>query len=148
MTRSIFVFYILILVCILESIRFKNAFHDCAYQHESDKDLISRDVCLFPEDRLKFKDAVDCEGAERRLRLTIFICTLYSWSSESITLHVWHTLTGSYWAMCGILLPLLIAYMHFWSQRKLQMDVMGQFGKYLKLGEKKKKKSKNAISYR
>jgi hypothetical protein len=93
----------------------------------SDMELLNRDVCSL-SDRLKFKTTVDCEGAERRLRISVQMCTFYTWGSESSISRIFYELTGSYWALVGVILPLVIAYMYFWNQRKM-LDRFGELFK-------------------
>lgn len=132
--------------------RIQHAYHDCTRQNAVDKELLLRDICAFPEERLLFGNTVDCVGAERRQRMSVFMCTLYKWSSESQFSIIWQTLTSSYWSIIGILIPLLIAYMYFWSQRRLQMDMMGKFGDMMRKRPppppKRIMSDRNAISYR
>ena len=146
MLKILATFALLLLIYSYEHPRFNNAYHDCTRQNIADHELLLRDICVFPEERLRFSDSVDCVGAERRQRMSVFACTLHKWSVESAVAEIWGRLTYSYWTIAGILIPLLLGYMYFWSQRKLQMDMMGKFGEIL--GKREKRKERNAISYR
>ena len=151
MLKILVVCTILLLIYSYEHTRLQNAYHDCTHQNAVDRELLLRDICLFAEERLRFTDTVDCVGAERRQRSSILMCTLYKWSVESAVAEIWQRLTHSYWSIVGILIPLLLGYMYFWSQRKLQMDMMGKFGEILGKREKRKTirdRERNAISYR
>ena len=140
---------LVLIIYAYEHVRIQHAYHDCTHQHAVDRDLLLREICMFPEERLRFADTVDCAGAERRQRTTIFMCTLNKWSVESSVSTIWHRMTSSYWSIAGILIPLTLGYMYFWSQRKLQMDMMGKFNE---LWKKKKHgridRARDAISYR
>ncbi len=131
MIKIIFTVVILVLIYAHENARLQHAYHDCIGQFVADSELMSRDVCRHFEDRVMFKDSVDCEGAEKRLKLSIPVCTLYKWSVESSLSRMFHDLTGSYWALLGLVLPLLGLYMFFWNQRRMQMDVFDNVGKIL-----------------
>jgi len=152
MLKILGTFALLLLIYSYEHVRLQNAYHDCTHQNAADRELLLRDICLFPEERLRFAESVDCVGAERRQRMSIVMCTLHKWSVESAIAEIWQRLTHSYWSIVGILIPLLLGYMYFWSQRKLQMDMMGKFGELLGKREKRKEirsnRDRNAISYR
>lgn len=107
-----------ILIYSHENQRFYHAYYDCLKQHMIDMELLNRDVCS-REDRLKFKETVDCEGAERRLRISVQMCTMYTWAVQSSLSRIFYELTGSYWSLIGLILPILVAWMYFWNQRKL-----------------------------
>ncbi len=141
---------IAILIYSHEHTRITHAYHDCTRQNAVDRELLVREICIFPEERMRFVGTVDCAGAERRQRTSIFMCTLHKWSVESAVADIWHRLTSSYWSLAGILLPLIGMYMYFWSQRKLQMDMMGKFGELMGGGKREKKRienRRNAVSY-
>ncbi len=151
MLKILATFALLLLIYSYEHARINHAYHDCTHQNAIDRELLLRDICIFPEERLRFTASVDCVGAERRQRMSILLCTLHKWSVESAIAEIWNRLTYSYWTIAGILIPLLLGYMYFWSQRRLQMDMMGKFGELLGKKEKRKMirdKGRNAISYR
>lgn len=150
MWKFLIIFFGLILIYSYENQRFQHAWYDCIEKQMSDRELVRRDVCL--EDRKLFKNSVDCEGAERRLRISVPMCTLYTWSVESSIAQIYYRLTGSYWSLFGIILPLLIAYMYFWNQRKMQTGMMEKFGELFVKTKKLKKSGKrdfgNQLSYK
>lgn len=124
----------------------QHAYYDCLEKRISDSELITRDVCK--EDRFLFQKNVDCDGAERRLRISIFVCTIYTVCSESFISEIFQKLTSSYFTIICTILPIIVAYMYFWSQRKVQMDMMGKFGELFGKRIKKKKVFGNALSYK
>ncbi len=132
MIKIIFTVLILVLIYAHENARLQHAYYDCVAQSIADRELMIRDVCRQFEDRLLFKESVDCEGAEKRLRMSIPMCTLFKWSVESSLARMFNDLTGSYWALLGLFLPLVGLYMFFWNQRRMQMDVFDRVGSIMK----------------
>lgn len=124
-----------ILIYSYENQRFRHAYYDCLKQHMTDMELINRDVCSMT-DRLKFKDTVDCEGAERRLRISVQMCTLYTWGAQSSISRIYFELTGSYWSILGLILPIFFIWMYFWNQRK----IVDKFGELFNKTKKERKK--------
>ena len=144
MWKPVVFFYIICVVYFLEHTRLQHAYHDCKKQHASDWELINRDVCTNYEDRILFKESIDCEGAEKRLRMTITVCTLYTWASESNPSIIYRRLTESYFAIIGIVLPIVLMYIYLWSKRKSEMELAEKFSKMIK----KSKKKYEPISYK
>jgi len=110
-----------------EHVRIQNCYFDCIVQSVADGELMERDVCRNPDDRIMFKDNVDCEGAERRMRMSIMACTLHNWATQSSVSHIYHKVTESYWTLLGIVLPILLLYLYLWHQRKMQLEVLDRF---------------------
>lgn len=129
MNKSIFFLYIFVILLLLEFTVFQNAYFDCKRQNTADLELVNRDVCINPEDRILFTDTVDCEGAEKRLRMNVPVCTVYTWASKSNPSQLFKRLTDSYWSIIGIFLPLCLMYMYLWSQRKSEMALAEKFDK-------------------
>ena len=132
MNKSVIFLYIFIVFVLLEFTVFQHAYFDCKKQNNSDWELIYRDVCINYEDRILFKDSVDCEGAERRLRMNVPVCTLYTWASKSTPSQLYKRLTDSYWSVIGIFMPIVLMYMYLWSKRKSEMDLADKFAKLAK----------------
>lgn len=127
-------FYILLPIFILliyqsEHILIQHAYFDCMVQQEKDEELLSRDICTDYHDRLKFKDTVDCDGAEKRLRLHIVMCTLQLWAKKTSITHVYHMITGSYWALLGVLLPIMFWILYLYSWERREKNVLNAFKK-------------------
>jgi hypothetical protein len=141
-----------IVVCILvyssENARFQHAYHDCLEQNAVDLELTNRDVCTNHEDRLMFKDSINCEGAERRLRMSVHTCTFYNWASESNISQLYHRLTGNYWALLGVIIPLVGIYMYLWNMRKMQNDMFGGFKEMAKKLKGSKRRRNDLVAYR
>lgn len=95
-------------------------FHECKLQQRSDQNLLNRDVCMDAEDRVQFKGSVDCEGAEKRLRLSPEACAGRKWRESSQVMHLWSTMTGSYWSIMGWVIPIIAALA--WFIQKSQKD--------------------------
>lgn len=95
-----------------EVFRLKHANEDCYEQQFKDLDLLSRDVCANPEDRLLFKDSVQCEAAEKRQRFSINECTIHKWSDHS------DVLEKHYYPIIVCSMILILWYMYLWSKRR------------------------------
>lgn len=119
--------FVVALIYASEHVRIQHAYYDCIVQTLSDGELIERDVCRNPDDRIRFKDTVDCDGAERRLRMSNLACTLHSWASQSSVSGVYAKVTESYWTILGIVLPIVMLYLYLWNQRKMQGELVKQF---------------------
>jgi len=123
-----------------EHVRYKHAYAECSKRRQADEELLRRDVCFNFDDRLLFKDAVDCEGAERRLRLSVVMCAIHTWGRESSVADMYHMLTGSYLALfCTLMTPLLFA-MYLWKARSTELAIFDRFERYSKRRQKKKPK--------
>jgi amino acid permease len=119
----------LLLIYQNEHILFHHAYFDCQVQQEKDTELLSRDICIDYHDRLKFKETVDCDGAEKRLRLNIYMCTLQLWANRTSITHIYHLLTGSYWGLLGFLLPILGWFLYLKSWERREKNVLDAFKK-------------------
>ena len=147
---------LIIILCFLalligqnEHVRYKHAYAECAAQQSADRELLMRDVCYNFDDRILFKDTVDCDGAERRLRLSLVMCAIHRWGSENSVMHMFHTMTGSYWALFfTIMTPLLFA-MYLWKSRSTELAVLDRMGKLMgKVKKTPRKKAETAVCYR
>ena len=150
----------LIIVAQYELIRFKHNHQDCLEQQSKDFDLLSRDVCQDMEDRYRFRNEVDCEGAERRQRIGLFQCAFQKWWKESSVVDMFNTLTGSYWSLMGMILPVIVAMLYFRNKYQTEMamadrierisDKLTKKPKMIKQEEKplKIKSTDNALAYR
>lgn len=103
-----------------EQHKYREYHHECKEQTRRDQNLLLRDVCLDPEDRAEFREMVDCEGAKKRLQISAQQCALHKWRMSSQVVHLYSTMTQSYWAILGWLLPLL--FMFIWYLWKSQQD--------------------------
>jgi hypothetical protein len=149
---------LLILMGQYEYFRFKHNHHDCIEQQLKDYDLLSRDLCQDMDDRYRFRNEVDCEGAERRLRVGIYQCAFQKWWKESSAVDMFNTLTGSYWSLMGIILPLIVAMMYFRNKFQTDMAIVDRMERITDKMNSKKKKSigelkgikatDNALAYR
>jgi len=127
-------FYLLLPILLLliyqsEHILLQHAYFDCFIQQEKDNELLQRDICMDFHDRLKFKETVDCDGAEKRLRLNIYMCTLQMWASRTQITHVYHMITGSYWGLLGFLLPMIGWFLYLKSCERREKNVLDAFKK-------------------
>lgn len=124
-----------------EYVRYQHAFWDCSAQHDADSELLNRDVCTSYEDRLLFKNKVDCAGAERRLLATVWRCAVTKWINECQFYSKW-------WAL-GVGGPLVVILLYLWNDRRTKMSVahlfIESFGQVK--DKKKKKKYKKALEY-
>ena len=107
-----------------ETIRYQHTKDDCIQQQQKDVDLLSRDVCADAEDRLKFQKVVDCESAERRLRLTIDQCTKQKWISNLFVVDVYTYLCNSYYTTVTCIMIIVLWYMWLWSKRKSEAHAL------------------------
>jgi len=134
--------FLLGLIYASEHVRVQHAYYDCITQALTDGELVERDVCVNPDDRMRFKDSVDCDGAERRMRMSVLACTLHSWASKSSVSDVYGKVTESYWTILGIVLPVLLVYLYLWSQRKMQTELFDKFKRM------SKKDNRQVVKYR
>ena len=115
-------YFFLLFLCFLvyqnEHVRFQNSRIDCQLQHERDAELLMRDVCQNLHDRMRFRMQVDCEGAERRLRVNAWVCAIQSWTEKSSITGFIHMFLGSYWAMLGLILPIAFWWLHLYMSKK------------------------------
>ncbi len=127
-----------------EHVRYRHAYSDCNEQHMADHELLRRDVCCNYEDRIMFKEAVDCEGAEKRLRLSVVMCALTKWVKESNLSNMLDTLTGSYWALfITVMTPVLFA-MYLYKSQATELAIMEKLERYAH--KKRRRKQPKAIS--
>lgn len=98
--------------------RYNDCLDDCLEQAEKDYELLQRDVCQSAHDRVKFGSMIDCDGAQRRLRLEPRMCALHKWRLESQLMHVYSIMTQSYWAILGWGVPLMGFCLFLWSQER------------------------------
>lgn len=136
-----------------EWIRFHHAHSECQKAARADRELLSRDVCIFIEDRLTFGERVDCDGAEKRLRISPIACGFQHWALESSPVRIYLMMTQSYWAVFLLLMTPLLFAMWLYKSSRTELAIadrmVGMVGRIqeappppvLKLeGEKKKKK--------
>jgi hypothetical protein len=98
---------ILLVVASHEWSRYQDCLYNCIRQFNVDIDLLNRDVCTNAIDRLQFRDTVDCEGADRRMRLTVNQCALAEWR-RSLEPVVWFKRLGEhFWVTVGIAVGLI-----------------------------------------
>lgn len=129
-----------------EHIRYRHLHADCMKQQSADRDLLNRDVCFIYEDRVKFQATVDCDGAERRLRVSVVACAIQRWIVESNATHLVQTLTGSFWALFAtIMVPLLFS-LWLWKSRSTELAIFDRIERLMK--KQKHRKPMNAISYK
>lgn len=98
--------------------RYNECLHDCLEQAEKDYELLQRDVCQSAHDRVKFGGMIDCDGAQRRLRIEPKMCAWHKWRLESQLMHVYSLMTQSYWSILGWSVPLLCFFLFLWSQER------------------------------
>lgn len=160
MIKLIAFFGFLFIILQYEYIRFKQIHHQCLEQQATDHDLLSRDICQDMEDRYRFRNKVDCEGAEQRLKVTLFHCAFEKWWKTSSLVDMFNTLTGSYWSLMGMILPVIVALLYFRNKYQTEMamadrierisDKLTKKPKMIKEDEKqlKIKSTDNALAYR
>ena len=126
MTLGYFVILIAFLFFVYqgEHVILKHSLHDCETEQESDIELLNRDVCSSSYDRERFRGTVDCEGAERRLRLNKYLCALNKWVSRSKITEFFQMLFGSYFHVLGFVLPLSYIALSFWNKRHKDEEVL------------------------
>lgn len=91
-----------------ELFKYHHAQHECWNQQAANNELLRSKICMDPVKRLQFKSAgtVDCDKAERELRLTSAQCAFQLWWSQSAIIDLYTKLTHSYWTLLGLILPL------------------------------------------
>jgi hypothetical protein len=142
MLKILLILSLLIVVLQYEYIRFKHNHHDCLEQRSKDFDLLSRDVCQDMEDRYRFRNEVDCEGAERRQRMGLLSCAFQRWWKDSSVVDMFNTLTGSYWSLLGMILPTILIMLYFRNKYQTEMasyDRMERITDKMYGGERTKK---------
>ena len=125
-----------------EHVRYRHAYAECHKQQVADRDLLRRDVCYNFDDRLLFKDAVDCEGAEKRLRLSLVLCAIHLWGSGSSLTHMYHTLTGSYLALFFTIMTPLLFGMYLLKAKSTELAVLDKMEKLMGKAKPAKVKQK------
>jgi len=117
MLKYFFLFLLLLLLTQLTHIH--EARHNCHYQRSKDLELLSKDICYNLESRLKFKKEVDCDGAEKRLRENLVLCIFKEWwENTDVYNKIYVKLTESYFAILGVLVPICLGGMYFWSNER------------------------------
>ena len=130
-----------------EHTRYRHAYADCAEQQYADRDLLMRDVCFNFEDRLRFRDTVDCQGAERRLRVPLVMCALQHWLAQSNAATLYSMLTGSFWALFAtVMVPLLFG-MWLLNSRATQLAMVERMGVLFKRARVKEKTPKQLKAF-
>lgn len=135
-----------------EYVRFQHNLSECHLQRNADSELLMRDVCFNHEDRILFRDSVNCDGAERRLRVSPWSCALQEWFLKSNLTEMFREMTGSYWRLLlVVMLPLLFS-MWLWKSHRTEMAVVEKMGKLMGKLKNGKIKGKNklgtAVCYR
>lgn len=137
-------YFILILFAVPEFTRFYHSYYDCIHQNYIDLDLLSRDVCG-AVNRIKFRHNVDCEGAEKRQRLSIFACSIDKWAETSYLMVFSRKVMSSYLYSMGFLGILLLFYLlpaslfslHLWSKRKSEQSMLNSLNSIIAKTQKK-----------
>jgi hypothetical protein len=104
--------------------RYKQAREECLVERDKDMILLSMDVCQDTDQRYRFQNRVDCIGAEKRLLLSVWECTIDKWIVQSHVAELYFRMTSSYWNLMGLVLPLAFWWMWLWSKRRSESHVM------------------------
>ena len=111
--------------------RYNQCLEQCNEDHQRDFALLEQDICQSAYKRIQFKDRVDCEGAERRIKVSVRDCALHKWRLESHLMHILSTMTHSYWAILGWTLPLGGFFMWLWSLERREDKWISTYEKRL-----------------
>lgn len=111
--------YLLVLVLsflgwIHEYPRYKQCLDECTQQYKQDVELLNRDVCANPYDRVMFTNTVDCKGAETRLQTYPKQCARMKWWKASYIAVVF----GDYWVILPVILVFIYVYFGSSSKKK------------------------------
>ncbi len=102
-----------------EYARYRHCAADCTSDWDADVRLLRSDICSDPEMRLLFQGAgtVDCDKAERRTRFSPAVCASERWRRDSNLMAVWSTLTSSYLALVGVIVPVAMVAAYGYTSR-------------------------------
>ncbi|MDB9801320.1 hypothetical protein OAB94_02965, partial [Flavobacteriaceae bacterium] len=83
---------------------------------------------------LQTAQILNCGLAEHRLQSTIQECAMFKLIHESEINRIWHTLTESYYRLCGIIVPIAMYFLYlmiggYWDERRTQnfFDTQAKF---------------------
>lgn len=121
-----------------ETQRYDFCFDECSEQFNKDVSLLNEGICLNANTRLRFQQLVDCEGAEKRVRIMPRDCAWHKWRSESQLMHLYVLLTGSYWSLTMFVLPLCMFGMWLRSRES-------QHGQWIDLARQKERRKRKQL---
>lgn len=118
----------LLIVLQYQYIRYRYASEQCLSDRDKDIMLLSMEVCQDPDQKYRFKELVDCHGAEQRMLITVRECTLEKWVNESHLMKAYFRIVSSHWTLVGIIVALAFWWMWLWSKRRSEAYVVDRMG--------------------
>lgn len=121
-----------------ETQRYDFCHHECSEQFNKDIALLNEGICINAHSRLKYQRLVDCDGAEKRMRIMPRDCAWHKWRSESQVMHIYVLLTGSYWSLTMFVMPLCMFAMWLWSRQS-------QHSQWIDLARQKERRKRKQL---